>query len=264
MAGSVRHRHAVEGGYACGEETRARIVAAALKLFGERGFAGASTRDIAGSAAVNAPALQYYFENKEGVYLACVDHIATRVWEYMSEVVARAERALASEADEDALIEAFCAIQAQTAEFMFTTQDASDWRLFMARLQAGGGPTAGFQMMFQRVTRRISGVMTGIVGRLLGLPPDDDETVIRTMALSGQLTIFQVYRRSALHSLEWDSVDAERLDLLKRIIRHQTEALLRSLASARRGARQVAHTPSDSRARRVRRERNDRRGTVKR
>ena len=237
MAGNLKHRHAVEGGYACGEETRARIVAAALKLFGERGFAGASTRDIANSAAVNAPALQYYFENKEGVYLACVDHIVSRVGEYMSGAVAGAERVLADDADDDSLIEAFCAIQVQTAEFMFTAQDASDWRLFMARLQAGGGPAAGFELMFQRVTRRISGVMAAIVGRLIGLPPDDDETLIRTMALSGQLTVFQVYRRSALHSLEWDTVDAERLALLKRIIRHQTEALLRSLTSARTGRR---------------------------
>jgi hypothetical protein len=61
------------------------------------------------------------------------------------------------------------------------------------------------------------------------------------MALSGQLTVFQVYRRSALHSLDWDTVDAERLALLKRVIRQQTEALLRSLTS-RRDARPVAQS----------------------
>jgi AcrR family transcriptional regulator len=48
---------------------------AAVKLFGEHGFAGASTRDIATAAGVNAPALQYYFENKEGVYQACAEYI---------------------------------------------------------------------------------------------------------------------------------------------------------------------------------------------
>jgi TetR/AcrR family transcriptional regulator, regulator of cefoperazone and chloramphenicol sensitivity len=80
MARIAKHRHAAEGGYQRGEETRARIVTAALKLFGERGFEGASTRDIATSAGVNAPALQYYFDNKEGVYLACIDHIVSRVW----------------------------------------------------------------------------------------------------------------------------------------------------------------------------------------
>ncbi len=34
---------------------------------------------------------------------------------------------------------------------MFTSQEASDWRLFMARQQAGGGLPAGFQLLFQRV-----------------------------------------------------------------------------------------------------------------
>jgi TetR/AcrR family transcriptional regulator, regulator of cefoperazone and chloramphenicol sensitivity len=100
MTVAVRHRHSVEGGYARGEETRARIVTAALKLFGQRGFDGASTRDIATAAGVNAPALQYYFDNKEGVFVACVEHIVKRVWEYLSQVVERAERAVAAEADD--------------------------------------------------------------------------------------------------------------------------------------------------------------------
>jgi len=233
MGQASKHRHAVEGGYQRGEETRARIVVTALKLFGERGFEGASTRDIAASAGVNAPALQYYFDSKEGVYLACVEHIVARVWEYMAEVVSRTERLLESDADDAALIEAFCAIQAQLAELMFTSPDAGEWRLFMARQQAGMGPAAGFQMVYERVSRRISRVTSAIVGRLLGRAPGDDETLIRTMALSGQLMVFQVVRRSALTALNWDSINADRLALIKRVIREQTTALLQSLLATR-------------------------------
>ena len=222
-----------KSGYARGEETRIRIVLAGLKLFGEKGFDGASTRDIATAAGVNAPALQYYFDGKEGLYLACVEHIVDRVWEHLGEVVARAERALESKADEEALIEAFCAIQARVAEFMFTSQEASDWRLFMARQQAGGGPAAGFQLFFQKVNRRMRAVTAGIVGHLIGLPATDDETQIRTMALNGQLTTFQVIRRSALAALNWDSIDAPRLELLQRIILEHTTILLRSMMSTR-------------------------------
>ncbi len=47
----------------------------AIRLFGEKGFDGASTRDIATAAGVNAPALQYYFDSKEGLFTACVEHI---------------------------------------------------------------------------------------------------------------------------------------------------------------------------------------------
>src|ERR1700722_16168056 len=138
MARAAKHRHANEGGYARGEETRARIVTAALKMVGERGFDGASTRDLATSAGVNAPALQYYFDNKEGVYLACAEHIVSRVWDHLSEVTDRAQRTLAGDADDYALIEAFCAIQGKVADMMFTAQHTdTSWRLFMAREQAG-------------------------------------------------------------------------------------------------------------------------------
>jgi TetR/AcrR family transcriptional regulator, regulator of cefoperazone and chloramphenicol sensitivity len=245
MGPASKHRHAADGGYQRGEETRARIVVTALKLFGERGFEGASTREIAASAGVNAPALQYYFDSKEGVYLACVEHIVARVWEYMAEVVSRAERLLEGDADDAALIEAFCAIQAQLAELMFTSPDAGEWRLFMARQQAGMGPAAGFQMVYERVSRRISRVNSAIVGQLLGRAPGDDETLIRTMALSGQLMVFQVARRSALTALNWDSIDAERLALIKRVIREQTTALLQSLLAtrnARRPSRVTRHS----------------------
>ncbi len=127
----------------------------------------------------------------------------------------------------------FCAIHARTAEFMFTTPDAMEWKLFMARLQAGGGPTGGFQIFYQRVHRRMRAVMAQIVSRLLGLPAHHEETLIRVIALNGQLTVFSVVRRSALTALNWDAVDAPRLALLQRIIREQTEAVLRSLIVAR-------------------------------
>ncbi len=53
-----------------GEETRARILDAALELFAASGFDGASTRTIAEQAGVNLPAIQYYFGSKEGRSIA--------------------------------------------------------------------------------------------------------------------------------------------------------------------------------------------------
>jgi AcrR family transcriptional regulator len=234
MAGVAKHRHVVEGGYARGEETRARIVTAALKLFGERGFEGASTRDIATAAGVNAPALQYYFDNKEGVYLACVEHIVASLSQYLLEVTEQGEKALARDADDNELIEVFCAIQARLADFMFTLKETADWRLFMARLQSGEGPPASFEMFQEGGVKKRLGVVTStIVGRLRGQPADDEETLIRTMTLSGQLTVFQYAPRSLLARLNWDAVDSARLALLKRVVREQTIALLRWMVAAR-------------------------------
>jgi AcrR family transcriptional regulator len=230
MSPPPRHRHAVDGGYQRGEETRARIVAAALALFGERGFDGASTRDIAERAGVNPPAIGYYFDNKEGVYLACVEHIVSRVWERISEPVEAAEAAIAGHAANDVLIEAFCAIQACIAEFMFTSTESGDWRMFMAREQAGLGPASGFKMIEERISRRLTGVSSAIVGRLLGRPADDEETLIRALTLNGPLLVFHIHGRKSLGVLGWDVFDADRLSKLMAIVKEQTVTLLRSMA----------------------------------
>jgi len=233
MSPSPRHRHAVDGGYPRGEETRARIVAAALNLFGEHGFDGASTRDIAERAGVNAPAIGYYFDNKEGVYLACVEHIVSRVWEQLAGPVEAAEAALASQADDNTLIEALCAIQARVAEFMLTSSESSHWRPFMAREQAGLGPTSGYEMIEKRISRRMTAVNAGIVGRLLGRPADDEETLIRTLTLNGPLLVFHTHCRKSLGVLVWDAIDTERLAKLMRIVKQHTVILLQSMTEMR-------------------------------
>jgi AcrR family transcriptional regulator len=252
MARAAKHRHAAEGGYARGEETRARIVVAAMRIFGARGFEAASTRDIATSAGVNAPALQYYFDNKEGVYLACVEYIVASVWDFMSEVAADAEESLAAQASDAELIEKFCVLQGKLAEFMFTIKDSEDWRLFMARLQSGEGPPAGFQYIYQHVSGRMTKVLAGIVGRLLGRSADDEETLIRTMTVSGQLHVFQVARKSVLARLNWDRVDAGRLEMLKRILREHSTVLLYAMVKSRGAGSRLRDKRSASRLKRKR------------
>lgn len=235
MTSIAKHRHSAHG-YPRGEETRARIIAAAMRLFGERGFEGASTRDIAAAAGVNAPALQYYFDNKEGVFRACVEFIADRAWASLEQSVVEAERLIALGADEEALIEAYCDLQARAAEFKFQAADQEEWRLFMARQQAGLDPDLGVEAVFRRVGRRSYAVAAAIVGRLIGKPAEDEETRVRTFALSGQNQVFHVCHRMALNLLGWDAIDVERQALIKRIVRDQTRQLLRALAVERRAA----------------------------
>jgi hypothetical protein len=76
-------------------------------------------------------------------------------------------------------------------------------------------------------------VTSTIVGRLLGRPAADEETLIRTMTLSGQLMVFQLARRSVMTKLNWDEVHAGRLALLQKVLREHTESLLRSMMASR-------------------------------
>jgi AcrR family transcriptional regulator len=229
MKPSARLRHPAEGGYPRGEETRLRIIEAAIGLFGENGFNGASTREIASRAGVNAPALQYYFENKEGVYAACAEHIAMRAWARFEPAVTRAATALADgKATSSTLIDAFCFIQESIADHLLGSTEAQSWRMFVSREQGGHGNSCGFEIIYSGVSTRIFDVGSGLVSRITGLPKDDPLTLIRMMTLQGQLMYFHAGRRTALAALRWDEITSERLELLKATVRQQTRTLFES------------------------------------
>jgi len=57
------------------EESRAAILKAAVAEFAEHGIAGARTDAIARAARVNKALLYYYFEDKDALYEAVLDHV---------------------------------------------------------------------------------------------------------------------------------------------------------------------------------------------
>lgn len=219
-------RHSAEGGYARGDETRRRIIDAAIRLFGERGFEGASTRDIAQAAGVNAPALQYYFDNKEGVYRACAEYIADGSWQHFRPTVEAAQEVLDRNGDRDALIEAFGKIQDAIADHMIANFDAQHRRLFIAHEQAGHSPSVLFDIMDRNVKTRLREVGAELLARLTGLPANDQLTLVRLMTLHGQIMVFHIAHKSSLSHLGWNGIDAERLAFLKKTVREQTRILL--------------------------------------
>jgi AcrR family transcriptional regulator len=229
MAKATHNRRTTTAGYTRGEDTRARVLASALRLFGLYGFEGTSTRDIAVDAGVNTPAVHYYFAGKEGLYLACVEHIVARLWSHVGTAAARAESLLEKRASHAALIDAYCAIQECMADFMFGSPEPSGWLLIVVREQAGLGPDAGFRLMYREVTVRLLKIHTSVVGRLLRLPLDADETRVRAVALNGQLLMFMFMRRSLLTTLGWDGFGGERVEFIKRCIRENTEAVLKAM-----------------------------------
>ena len=57
------------------EQTRARIVEAAIEAFAEHGFDGAATRDIVARADTSQGLVSYHFETKADLWRAAADHI---------------------------------------------------------------------------------------------------------------------------------------------------------------------------------------------
>jgi AcrR family transcriptional regulator len=55
--------------------TRERIVDAAVEAFAEKGFRGASTRDIAQRAGTNQGLITYHFRSKDDLWIAAADRL---------------------------------------------------------------------------------------------------------------------------------------------------------------------------------------------
>jgi TetR/AcrR family transcriptional regulator len=55
--------------------SRAALLSAAERLFADRGIAGARTQEIAAAAGVNKALLHYYFDSKEKLYWAVLEHL---------------------------------------------------------------------------------------------------------------------------------------------------------------------------------------------
>ncbi|WP_246795906.1 CerR family C-terminal domain-containing protein [Burkholderia perseverans] len=227
MTEAKKLRRASSSGYARGDETRQRIIEAAIELFGERGFAGASTRDIAARAGVNAPALQYYFENKEGVFRACADAIADTACGAFGQPLDHARAMLDAQAGVETLIDAFLGIMHAISERMFTAPKTVHQRMFFAREQAGLEPNVATEILMERIRRPLNDVCAELVGRISGLDPESPVTRIRAFSLLGQLTVFHIAQRSALTLLGWESFDGGRGALLRATVDGQTRMLLR-------------------------------------
>ena len=56
-----------------GESTRDKLIAAGLHLFGRKGFAATSTREIAARAGTNVASIAYHFGGKDGLRMACAE-----------------------------------------------------------------------------------------------------------------------------------------------------------------------------------------------
>src|SRR5512137_604073 len=69
------------------DRARARLLAAAIEVFGEKGPKGATVREIAHVAGQNVAAIAYYFGSKEKLYAAVLEGIVREIRYQLKEVI---------------------------------------------------------------------------------------------------------------------------------------------------------------------------------
>jgi TetR/AcrR family transcriptional regulator, regulator of cefoperazone and chloramphenicol sensitivity len=228
----IKRRHPEAGGYARGEETRARIINTALRVFGEAGFNEASTRRIAADAGVNPPALQYYFGGKEGLHRACAQYIIDRMLSIVSPAMTRAAQ-IRRRSQREQAVEVLCELLDAMADGLVAAGSES-WSRFVTRGKAdGAGPAMG--MLRQNIGMPVMQCVAQLIGVATDRDPTDEVTRLKAAAILGQVTTFHTNRESTMEALNWPDLTARRLQAIKTVIREHTRAILAGAPGPTRG-----------------------------
>lgn len=173
----------------------------AIAHFGREGFAGAATRAIAKEADTAMSSITYHFGGKEGLYLACADHIASCLTQRFETAVAAIESQPPA-SGEDA-VDALCRLLRTFAQLMFDPQ-SENWSYFIVREQHS--PTEAFERLW---TGGMRGLLDLAVALIRQARPDfgQDEARACAIALWGQALTLRTARASVCRLMQVPELD---------------------------------------------------------
>jgi TetR/AcrR family transcriptional regulator, regulator of cefoperazone and chloramphenicol sensitivity len=164
---------------ATSEPTRETLLEAAGRVFVDRGYQGATIREICLRARANVAAVNYHFGGKLGLY---------------TEVLQQSARAAQFEAIQDALDQNAppedilrAVIRARLRGV--SRRDAPDWH-FQILAHELAQPTPALRQLINKVARPIFKRLLELIGGMIGLPPDDDKTRLCANSVMGQILVY--------------------------------------------------------------------------
>lgn len=190
------------------EQTRQKLVEAGLHLFGDHGFDGVSTRQLARMAAVNQAAILYHFGSKEGLYLAVAEAVVARLKPGLEpvakEVGARLPAGKVSPAQVRADIRAL--VLALLRQILTHTAEGNcAIGSFMLREQIK--PSAAFDIIYNELLEPLHLLLCQLVAQVRQRDPADFLVVVEVQSLFGQAVIFAAHRSTLLRQLNRRELD---------------------------------------------------------
>lgn len=220
---SPRVRPIGGGGYPKGDETRRRILDAALDGFGRASFEAVSTRQIAGAAGVSLPTLTYYFGCKEGLYRACAEVIVERYRRHTAGAGARAAEALRAKCTPEEARAHLKAVVSTLCGLLVGTREAEGWAQFVSRELREPGPA--FEIMYSNLWQPGVELTARLIARILGSPDTDPAPRIQALLLISSLLAFQSGRQISLRALRWPTVGQKELAMVQSCLNSQIDVI---------------------------------------
>jgi AcrR family transcriptional regulator len=205
-----------------GEETRRRILDAAIEVFASVGYEAAHTRLLAERAGVKLPTLAYYFGSKEGLFRAVIEHITAQFERNMAPVEAHVRAALDEGiASPQALLDLLCELLDTFVATMLSTDQTESWRMIISR--AENENLAAIEPLHSSIRRLTAEPCKTLIARLVDKSEAEEMTWMRAIAMLGQIHIFT--KAPVCRGLDWASFTDERVKAVQQLVRENAVAI---------------------------------------
>lgn len=209
------------------EQTRRALVEAALRLFGEKGFEGTSTRDIAAAAKANIGSIAYHFGGKEGLRAACAAFIV----ETIQAVAAQALAVGTIAATESAAADRLEAAIRRMVTFVIARPEAGAIVQFVLRELAH--PTAALDTIYDGVFEPTHRRLCELWAEATGEDAESERAKITVFTMIGQVIYFRIGREAVMRRMGWSEIGPKEADSVASVAVDNLAAVL----AARRRAR---------------------------
>jgi AcrR family transcriptional regulator len=164
---------------AASDLTRDKLLDVAGRIFADRGYHGATIREICVAAGANVAAVNYHFGDKLALYTEVV-HQSMR----MGELEAM-KNALDQQAPPEVILRSVIRVRLRG----ICRNDRPDW-YFHILVHEMAQPTPALRELINKVGRPIFERMLGLIGGMIGLPADDDKTRLCAISVMGQILVY--------------------------------------------------------------------------
>jgi AcrR family transcriptional regulator len=209
-------------------KARERLIEAGIDVFGQFGFSGAATRMIAQAAKVNISAIPYYFNGKEGLYHAVVEHICNIVQLQIRSGLERIEERFKSSAvtPQEAL-GLLQTLMSKMIDFMLGSAQAPRFMRIILREQLD--PSAAYEIIYSQIMVPVNTAVAKIVTAVTRVE-SEREARLRALMIVGQILAFRVAREAIVRVLDLKGYSSQETAEIKKMILEQTQAALNGLA----------------------------------
>ncbi len=214
--------------------SKERLVEAAFKLFGEKGLASVSVRELAKEANVNIASINYYFGSKDGLYLHIINIIASKMKNNINAIntflIEQEKIFLKSKLSENSkklfYINCVKNIIENGVRVMFKTFSENNFmHKIIVKEQMNKG--LGFEILFEEPLKLLFSIIDRLISQIDTKSPQHI-VKLRTHAIYGQSVVFICTYATVNRRLGSENYTDENIEDIINVLKEHTSSILNS------------------------------------